>query len=281
MVKFLNKRGRTNSIFPKKTIVKKEAPFCILAKEAGSYTIEAAASFSIFIFVMITFLFLMRAITTEYLIRYYMFEVANKSSCIKDIDLSEKVDEKEALKVALKLSCIKKIKDDKLAVRFIKGGALGLDFSDSEVDEQYIVLDCKYSVVQIFSFIDKSIFKFHDKITVRRYVGWNPSMDEEEEFVYVTKNGEAYHHSRDCRYLKLSIKEVDISNIKNMRSKDGHKYRKCTCVKKKKGSKVYVTDYGEQYHGDLNCVDLRRNIRVITLEEAKKNYHECPKCKGD
>lgn len=257
----------------------KETPFGTFTSEA-SYSIEAAVVMSMMILVMAVFIWIMRAETTEFIVKNAMHETASEFAVWGEIEASEKVDENKLLKMALIARCKGKLLKRKKQMRFISGGAVGVDLSDSEVNDTYIRLDCRYKLIPITHLFDDSLFRIHENVQVRRYIGWNPEMEGADTYVYVTKHGTAYHRSEECTYLKLSIHEVDRRLIKAKRSKDGSKYKKCSCVKKGT-TKVYITDYGNQYHGELNCTDLRRHIRRMHIEEAKKKYHSCPKCGGD
>ena len=44
---------------------------------------------------------------------------------------------------------------------------------------------------------------------------------------------------------------------------------------------VYVTKYGECYHGDRNCYYIRKSeVTALSLSEAKKLYRPCSHCAG-
>ena len=265
------------SPIPKPTL-SKETPFCTFKKRA-SYSIEAAVVMSMMILIMALLLWIMRVETTEYLVKKSMHETACEFLCIGNVEVTDKVDENKVLKQLVIARCRQKLINEKKMVRFIEGGLLGLNFGKTEIDDTYICLECKYKLVSITPMFSDTLFRIHEKVRVRRYIGWNPKMEEDETYVYVTRNGKAYHLSEKCPYLKLSIQEVPRSSIKGRRAKDGSKYKKCSCVKKGM-TVVYITDYGNQFHGDLNCTDLRRHIRRIPIKEAEKDYHSCPKCGG-
>lgn len=267
-----NRTHVQNHSFPKET------PFCTFKKRA-SYSIEAAVVMSMMIFIMALFLWVMRAETTEYLVKKSLYETACELSCIGDFEVTEKLDENKVLKHLAIARCKQKLVKEKKMIRFIDGGLLGLDFGKSEIDDAYISLECRYRLVPITPMFSDSLFRIREKVRVRRYIGWNPKMEREEAYVYVTRNGKAYHRSETCPYLKLSIREVSRSSVNGRRAKDGSKYKKCSCVKKGM-TRVYITDYGNRFHGDLNCTDLRRHIRRIHIKEAQKDYHSCPKCGG-
>jgi hypothetical protein len=204
-----------------------------------------------------------------------------KAAC--DIAVISKVDDKtnEKLRLAVIADCKTRVFKDKKYLRGIKNGVLGISFKDSSVTNEYVKVSCNYSLCRISKLFPEDIFRISDEIILRRYVGWDKSMDQNSKIVYVTKNGKAFHKSRECSFLSLKIREGSYEKLKSYRAKDGAKYKKCNCVKRRKGDRIYIADHGDKAHGDINCVALRRVIRVIEEKEAiKKGYHKCPKCGG-
>ena len=107
--------------------------------------------------------------------------------------------------------------------------------------------------------------------------------DPEEDYVYITPEGEAYHLSTDCNYLKLSIESVKYSELAALRNDSDHKYYPCSICAEENTScdNVYITSYGEYFHTDLNCLGLKRTIYMVPLSEVG-NRHLCSKCdEGD
>lgn len=104
--------------------------------------------------------------------------------------------------------------------------------------------------------------------------------EEEEEKVYVADNGTVYHRKSTCSYLKLSVRQIKVDEIASARNKDGEKYRPCEyCGGKENEGTVFITDYGNRYHTSLNCGELKRTVRSVTLSEAEEaGLRACKKC---
>ena len=98
---------------------------------------------------------------------------------------------------------------------------------------------------------------------------------QEEELVYITKSGEAYHRERSCLYLNPSIRLADREEI----TAD---YTPCSvCVGRGRFENrlIYVTDGGSRYHNTVSCSGLRRTIESVTLMQAlEMGRHACPRC---
>ena len=101
---------------------------------------------------------------------------------------------------------------------------------------------------------------------------------EEEELVYITRSGSAYHRDRGCRYLNPAIQMVDREQAQGMDTEDGGKYTPCLACGGK-SSLVYITEGGSRYHSTVNCTGLKRTIESVTLTEAvESGRHPCPSC---
>ena len=237
----------------------------------ASYTVEAALTFPVFLLALATIICFLRAVTVQYMVRQVMNETA---FTLAASDFTEKDESVKALllaELAVKTGANKKITDG------VYGGLAGINYLESQVDEEYITVRVKYKIKTPAGFFSDSIFNIEDEVRARRFRGWKGDNDD-RTYVYVTKNGRAYHMRRSCPYLKPSTRMVDRKSVKKLRNRNGSKYKSCSCAKGAK--KVYVTDYGDQFHGRLSCNDLKRDVRRMSLKEAEKNFHACPKCGG-
>ena len=104
---------------------------------------------------------------------------------------------------------------------------------------------------------------------------------DEEEYVYVTWNGTVYHKSRSCSYLRPSVHAAAFQNVSELRSDDGSRYYPCERCMKGDGSPqtVYVTDYGNRYHGSKSCGSLNRWVMKVPVGETG-GRPPCSKCGG-
>lgn len=81
-----------------------------------------------------------------------------------------------------------------------------------------------------------------------------------------------YHKTSGCTYLNLSIQSVEDVQIAEYRNESGEKYHKCElCADKiNKFGRVYITNYGNKYHTDLNCAGIKRTIEMIRLSDVEE-----------
>lgn len=125
-----------------------------------------------------------------------------------------------------------------------------------------------------------------DRVRVRAFTGYDnlkqhTGHEEEkpEEMVYVTEYGSVYHRSLGCSHLNLNIRSVDYGSVSKERANDGSKYHPCEyCCHSGGGhpATVYLTDDGNRYHTSLSCGSLKRTIREVPLSQA--GLPPCSEC---
>lgn len=120
------------------------------------------------------------------------------------------------------------------------------------------------------------------EVVVRAWVGYTGESFQNhagETIVYITPTGTAYHRSRDCTYLRFSIRQVDAGDLSGERNLSGGKYTPCIyCVRKGwSGGTAYITDYGSSYHSSAGCQGLKRTVTAVPLSEVQ-GRHACSRC---
>ena len=175
-------------------------------------------------------------------------------------------------------------------IGWIRGGASGVSASGSSLFDR----DGKLLITVSYRFAPlSSIPALGSMPVVQRVAGGSfygrdrvvrkqdsEEEEEEEEKVYVADNGTVYHRKSTCSYLKLSVRQIKVDEIASARNKDGEKYRPCEyCGGKENEGIVFITDYGNRYHTSLNCGELKRTVRSVTLSEAEEaGLRACKKC---
>lgn len=122
---------------------------------------------------------------------------------------------------------------------------------------------------------------------IRKWTGYdvmNSSVtNEEEEWVYITPTGSAYHKDPNCSYLNPKIYSAVSSKIGGYRNESGEIYRQCeSCRDITLTGICFYTEYGNRYHSTLKCSGLKRTIYSVLLSEVE-GRHLCSKCaaRGD
>ncbi len=161
-----------------------------------------------------------------------------------------------------------------LLEKYIKGGSSGVKFLVTGPDEDnYIQVKVSYEVqVKVPLFGTYSKGKSY-VVKQKAYLGYKPEDSkqgddvDEREYVYITDNREAYHITRECTHLKLSISPA----TKSLATKGG--YTPCEfCYAGE--DRVYVTDWGNRYHSSKGCSGLKRTVYIV----EKSQVPELPPC---
>ena len=254
-----------------KISITNEAPLCT-CREA-SYTLEAVVIFPLDAVILVMILFLFRVIQVERDIQLALYETGRKvavESTSEEVGLGEFV--------LAQYNFQKEIKENEYIKKYVKGQNAGNILVCADTETDYIHLKASYTVefpIRLFLWEGISMTaqcKQHQ---------WNGRKisEAEEEYVYITPEGEVYHLTDQCSYLDLSIYRTEIEEIEVLRNLSGQKYNLCKqCADKKKTAEfVYVTYYGTAYHTCLDCSSLKRTVEKVPRSEVF-DRRICKKC---
>ena len=240
----------------------------------ASLTVEAAVVLPLFIGFMVFLLFYFRIMQTELAVEQAMMYTARvEAACV-----SKSSDTVHPAKVQLHF--LKSAKEEKVPFEYIDGEKAGISFRKSDYEGTELMLHASYRMTIPIGFFGTLRYPAEQEVSARKWIGYIPQEEGagEKKLVYVTKTGKAYHSSRECAYLDLSIRTVSLEEVESSRNKNGSKYVRCgSCCKKKSGKTCYITDYGTCYHVSLECRGLKRTVYVISLDKVGKR-HPCKKC---
>lgn len=256
----------------------------------GSLTIEAAAALPLFMFFMACILHFLILLFLQTNIRTHINEAARDiTKRVYVTDGSDTATLAVSNTLAIKSAILKDGFSQTLDNSKIKNGSAGFITALSGYNPEDKMLTIDGSYVYDFPYMPKGIASLSlcQKIKCRAWLGLelsedgsgSPSAsgsDSDKQSVYVTPYGQAYHTDPSCSYLNLSIHSVSKSDVSALRNSSGEKYTKCSCVSGDCSS-VYVTDYGNQFHADLNCSDLKRTVSEVDINDIGSR-HICPKC---
>ncbi len=156
-------------------------------------------------------------------------------------------------------------------------GLDSISLAGSDLSGDYVTLVASYDAQLPISFWNLTSLPVKQCVRMKKWTGASGGEEDGSagSYVYITPTGSAYHASADCPYLKLSIQSVTVSDLATTRNESGGIYYPCKCYN---GSGVaYITNYGTEYHSDLECSSLKRTIYKVS-EDAAEGLHPCPKC---
>lgn len=262
-----------------------ETPLCTSCKnkkQKASLTLETAMALPLFLLFVAAVLFLFRVMEiqqgVEEAMEYAVRKTALNMHTMQETDFTE-LDLLSGSGGA-KALFVGQLKESEVPVQYVKGGLSGFSYTESDAGEEYVELAVSYRIENPISLFGLLEYEIHQHAKSHKWVG---RIEEEEassdELVYITETGTAYHQSKECPYLDLSIRAVPELIIESLRNASGGKYRDCEKCRQNRSAHgiVYITDYGDACHNSISCSGLKRTIHMAVLEDLE-GYHPCEKC---
>lgn len=164
-------------------------------------------------------------------------------------------------------------------LKYIENGSEGIDISASDVDDREYInlqLDCDLKpVTDVFGLIR---IPFHRRSLTHIWCGYEGGYFPDGQYVYITDDSDVYHTRRDCSHIRLTINEIDPSEVTNLRNDNGSRYRPCEiCHAKLSDEKLYITPDGNRYHNSITCSGLKRTVRAVKIGDVR-GRRPCKRC---
>ena len=153
---------------------------------------------------------------------------------------------------------------------------------EEEMGNELVILTKTQELNPMISFMGFQESRTLISCQARKWIGYDvineSAGNEEEEWVYITPSGEAYHRNPNCSYLNPKIYSAVSSQIGEYRNLSGEIYRQCESCKHITLTGIcFYTEYGNRYHATLKCSGLKRTINTVQLSEVE-GRHLCSKC---
>ncbi len=270
---------------------------------AASMTVEACIAMPIFIFAMMTLIYIIQIINVQTklqgVIHDYSVQAAKYSSIyeLNQYDLDMHIGDEENRNfmyrmlgngigaVTAKTIILSWLPDDFTKNANIEGEDFGLHlYHSSFLDgDEFVDIVLTYKINFPFGLLGDNGYEFTQRARVKTFACINDTSaierEEIEDVVYITYTGKVYHTNRYCTYIKIDVTKVNKETIPTLRNESGGKYYECERCKKHNGLEVFITKYGDRFHTDINCSSLKRGVLEIPLSEAK-DRRLCSKCAG-
>ena len=232
----------------------------------ASVTVEAALAILIFLFAVLSLI--------------YMLEIQSVRTCIRSAAQSAAKTAAEDTVMLPVVNIVKFRQDmieaagaDRLDRSILAGGSLGLNCSRTYMSliTGEIHVSVGYSVRLPFPKFANLTAKFSEEMKVKAWTGYSKrdGNSDDEQIVYITDTALVYHEDYQCTYLQLSVRFVPYSELSGIRNEDGGRYHKCDkCVHGDAFAGVYITSTGGKYHNSLSCSGLKRTIHAVKKSEV-------------
>ena len=259
----------------------------------GSLTLEAAMVLPLFLFAMIAVIMIGEGVRfsgnmnaslmeTGKILSMYAY-AGNRTGLMKGSLAGGK-----ALSLTLgKSLCLRDLDSHKMDVLPVEDGRSGLSFIHSSVmgKDQMIDLNAVWHMKVFFPLPGVKGFKVIDRARVRAFTGYDNtgrvdrSGEEEEEMVFITEKGTVYHRDRNCRHLKIDIRQTTRGSVGKERNMNGGKYYPCEYCGGGSGDRLYITEDGDRYHSRISCPGLKRSIHTVPISKVG-GRPPCSHCGG-
>lgn len=244
------------------------------------YIVEAAVTIPVFVCfaVCLLFFFCAMQLQTDLQVALNHTGVNLAALAMMENRDSQKVNPTTEL-AAAELIFRKQLKKCGAQTEYIRSGVTGISLLGSEFEGDSIHLKAVYRLKMPTILFGNHVFTVRQQTKARKWIGDEAVRTETGEWVYITPTGKAYHISCGCPYLDLSIRSAKLKQVDRLRNKSGGKYAPCSMCSAQPGAAVYITDYGDVYHGSITCSGLKRSVRKVKKSEVG-NRHICKKCGG-
>ena len=238
----------------------------------GSVTVEAVICIPLFLYASICLIWMLELRTLQLTVRCALQE-AGKNMAYSLVEVPVLVP------AVLEGDVVNIIGRDRLENSCIVDG-IQCDKSYVRINTGVVELSASYKVrLPVPEFVIKPLC-YEEKMRMKIWNGFyktDISNWEHETVVYISETGLVYHLDSTCTYLEPSIKQVQASEIGNLRNEGGGKYYACGLCLADKKEEVYITSYGNRYHGSSLCSRIKRTVYAVSLQDVK-GKGACSKC---
>lgn len=237
----------------------------------GGMTLEGCLVLPLFLFFIVTLLFSLEIIRFQSDCLDALYLAGNKS-CM----LAYKEDFEEE-------TYIRRYLDEQVMPYLcVQGEREGFIITRQEDSVGNVELQASYTIKSFVPWLPIGTIQVKQRFFGHEWVGYRGERagewkEEKELYVYVTETGERYHYSPNCTYLKVILQAVSGESVGALRNSSGEKYYACEVCRPKGKGMVYLTQWGNRYHGETDCTALKRTVYMIPISQVGMRL-PCSKC---
>lgn len=236
----------------------------------GSLTIEAALAMTLFLFAVLSLLSFFFVIRTEIHVQTALEQTGNQLAALP-----------ETASIATATMLFQeKLLENKVDDSMIEGGQLGISLADSTVMGHNSVIDlvAVYRVVFPFFPDDTAEYKIIQRSRKQAFGDAQFLSSENKSYVYVTPNGDVYHESMYCTYIRPLTEEISLAEAKIRKNRNGETYEECSfCYSDGDAPTVWITQWGDCYHLSEHCRGIWHDVERVSVTEVS-DRRACSKC---
>lgn len=165
--------------------------------------------------------------------------------------------------------------EDFYVERMISGGREGIlvTVKKDKKNSKIMLVTARYQVNLQIPLLGTYSLSLSNQIKQKAFVGFSKEeCNNNDCYVFITPNREAYHMRRDCTHLQLEVRSVSAYAK--------HNYDACYyCGKRDNIKTYYISKSGGVYHTSRDCVGLKRTVRRVK-QSSVKGVGACERCGG-
>lgn len=242
-------------------------------KRGASITVEAALVLPVFLFAVLTILYINKLTEFEEKVQWALTRVGREASLEYARSGRELVINPAYLTGKMNLYLPK----DAPRVSMLRSGF------DEKTDEITLIADFQEEIP--FPVVGGRRFCFTEEFRTRAFTGVETRIGDGEqdgnETVYITETGRVYHKKLSCTYLTLSISQVKYEDLEYLRGEGGGKYYPCEgcCAGRSfaREEDVFICNYGNRFHSSRSCRKIKRRIQEVPVSQIGDRL-PCSKC---
>lgn len=257
-------------------------------KFKGSVTVEASLALFLFLMFFVCIIYFYMILDMEIKVQSALEQTADAQAAYAAV--TDYHDEDGSLfyiqcgldYVYARNNVIRLLGKEYLESSWIKGGENGLHFENSNFLKDGLTIDLvvRYGIEVPFFLVPE--ITVVQRTRRRIWTGEDNSGLKKGKSaagnVYVTPEGRAYHLYADCSYIDVKLKAVSSDSLSGIRNRDGSIYYACESCHPEKSGVVYVTEYGNRYHGSTICNAIEKDVKQVGEDETGDRYL-CSKCR--
>lgn len=253
----------------------------------ASATVEASIVIPLYVYAVLAVAYVIQIINIKSTMMQAMYNDVRQLARYAYSDKTSEEAKTVSLSIA-KIFLLNNLPPDFSTQSKIVGGTAGISVYGSEILEHNneIDLTVSYTVKNPFDIFGIGKMNIRQKCVSGAWLGEDfirnaENKENNDTIVYITISGTVYHKDKTCSYLNPSIQSIFAVGVENQRNASGGKYYSCErCVRNAVPDTVYITDYGDRYHVDINCSGLKRSIFSVPLSKVS-DKRACSKCGGE
>lgn len=255
--------------------------FLFPMKCRASLTIEASLVLPIFLFYMMTLLYSLEIVRFQSDVREALHQEATRESFaaygVRYGNAHEENEAEQRMRAYLEKQLLPYLCAEG------NGEGLSFDVKKNAFGTDNRQLSVSYTVKPFLFLLPIGDLAVTDSVLIHDWTGYQKDAvwsgeDRLEAYVYITPTGKKYHLLESCTYLKVRLRAVDSGEIDRLRNADGEIYHPCEVCGTKVNNIVYLTEWGNRYHGRNDCRAIQKTVYMVPLSQVGERT-VCKKCR--